>query len=281
MVSSLKNNLNYFHEFKELYFQIISDFGFDYQEDCKSRNYLSQILTNKSQIWNLENVIKSFQEQLTKKTDILIYGCGPSLEETVNKILREQEEVFFNSFINITADGAAVFLRELGIKIDAIFTDLDGITKKEFNYSDFNIVHAHGDNIDKLKIFGNDIINFHNIIGTTQVEPLDNVINPGGFTDGDRIIYFLHKLINPSQKLFLIGMDFQNIIGKYSKLEFQENLEGTMIKKKKLQYGIMLLEWIIPKIKNEIYFVNSKKISKKFNYISIEHFLQIVKHQIL
>jgi uncharacterized Rossmann fold enzyme len=274
MVSSLSNTLNFFKEFKELYFQIINDFGFNYHEDCKSRDYLSQILTNKSHIWNLEIVIKSLQEQLIKKPGILIYGCGPSLEVTIDKILRVREKRSFNRFINIAADGASVLLREREIKIDAIFTDLDGITKEEFNYSDFNIVHAHGDNIEKLKIFKNDIINFHNIIGTTQVEPLDNVINPGGFTDGDRIVYFLRKLINPSQKLFLIGMDFMNIVGKYSKLDLKENREGTMNKKKKLKYGIKLLEWIMPKIRNEIYFVNSNKISEKFSYISIENFLQ-------
>jgi hypothetical protein len=275
MVSSLKNKLNFFEEFKDYYFRIINDFKFEYQEDCKARDYLSQILKKKRHNWNLEGVIKSLHDQIVLKSEILIYGCGPSLDETVDAILRIKGRLYFDRFINLAADGASVLLRKRHIKIDAIFTDLDGITKKEFDYANFNIVHAHGDNIDKLIQFRKKILRFHNIIGTTQVEPLDNVLNPGGFTDGDRILYFIHKLIKPTQKLYLIGMDFNSIVGKYSKLDIKNNQEGTKIKKKKLQYGIKLLEGIKTRIINEIFFVNSKNISDKFNYISISDLLRI------
>jgi uncharacterized Rossmann fold enzyme len=275
MVSSLINKLNFFEEFKDYYFQIINDFKFDYQKDCKARDYLSQILTKKSHNWALENVIKSLNNQIISKPEILIYGCGPSLEETVNALLKNKGRLYFDRFTNLAADGASVLLRKRHIKIDAIFTDLDGITKKEFNYANFNIVHAHGDNIDRLIQFEKEILRFQNVIGTTQVEPLENILSPGGFTDGDRILYFIHKLIKPSQKLYLIGMDFDNIIGKYSKLNIKNNLEGTRIKKKKLQYGIELLEWIKTKIKNEIFFVNSKIISDKFNFISVSDLLRV------
>lgn len=275
MVSTLKNKLNFFEEFKEFYFKIIKDFKFDYQEDCKARNYLSEILIKKKHNWDLENVIKSLNRQLISKTEILIYGCGPSLEETVDAILKRKGRLFFDRFINLAANGASVLLRKKHIKINAIFSDLDGITKREFDYANFNIVHAHGDNINKLIQFEKRILRFQNIIGTTQVEPLENVLNPGGFTDGDRILYFIHKLIKPLQKLYFIGMDFDNIIGKYSKLNIKKNQEGTKSKIKKLQYGIELLEWIKTRIKNEVYVVNSKIFSEKFNYISVSDLLKI------
>lgn len=275
MVSSLKYKLNFFEEFKEYYFKIINDFNFDYQEDCKARDYLSQIFNNKKKNWNLENVIKSLNTQILSKPDILIYGCGPSLEETVEAILKKNGRLYFDKFINLAADGASILLRKKHIKINAIFTDLDGITRREFNYANFNIVHAHGNNIDKLIQFENDILRFQNIIGTTQVEPLENVLSPGGFTDGDRILYFIHKLIKPSQKLYFIGMDFNNIVGKYSKLDIKRNQEGTKSKIKKLRYGMELIEWIKTKINNEIIFVNSKIISDKFNYISISNMLAL------
>jgi hypothetical protein len=275
MVSTLKNKLNFFEEFKEFYFKIIKDFKFDYQEDCKARNYLSEILIKKKHNWDLENVIKSLNSQLISKTEILIYGCGPSLEETVDAILKRKGRLFFDKFINLAANGASVLLRKKHIKINAIFSDLDGITKREFDYANFNIVHAHGDNINKLIQFEKRILRFQNIIGTTQVEPLENVLNPGGFTDGDRILYFIHKLIKPLQKLYFIGMDFDNIIGKYSKLNIKKNQEGTKSKIKKLQYGIELLEWIKTRIKNEVYVVNSKIFSEKFNYISVSDLLKI------
>jgi len=275
MISSLKNKLNFFEEFKEYYFKIINDFKFDYQEDCKARDYLSEIFIKKSDNWDLENVIKSLHRQIISKPEIIIYGCGPSLEETVDTILKKKGRLYFNRFINLAADGASVLLRKRHIKINAIFTDLDGITKREFNYANFNIIHAHGDNIDKLIQFEKNILRFQNIIGTTQVEPLENVLNPGGFTDGDRILYFIHKLIKPLQKLYFIGMDFDNIIGKYSKLNLKKNLEGTKRKIKKLRYGIELLEWIKTRIKNEVYVVNSNIFSDKFNNISVSDLLKI------
>ena len=275
MVSNLKNKLNFFEEFKEYYFKIIKDFKFDYQEDCKARDYLSEIFIKKKDNWDLENVIKSLNRQIISKPEIIIYGCGPSLEETVDTILKKKGRLYFNRFINLAADGASVLLRKRHIKINAIFTDLDGITKREFNYANFNIIHAHGDNIDKLIQFEKNILRFQNIIGTTQVEPLENVLNPGGFTDGDRILYFIHKLIKPLQKLYFIGMDFDNIIGKYSKLNLKKNLEGTKRKIKKLRYGIELLEWIKTRIKNEVYVVNSNIFSDKFNNISVSDLLKI------
>ena len=117
---------------------------------------------------------------------------------------------------------------------------------------------------------------YDKIIGTTQVEPLEYVINPGGFTDGDRILYFLRSLLLPKQKLFLIGMDFKNVIGKYSKLNFTANVKGEPAKVKKLQYTISLIEWLMEIVKNNFYFINSERISEKFTYLSIEEFERIV-----
>ena len=91
----------------------------------------------------------------------------------------------------MVADGATRLLIEKRIPINAVFTDLDGITKANFDNTEFMIVHAHGDNIDKLTFFKNEIISFPNLIVTTQVEPIENVINSGGFTDGDRILFFI------------------------------------------------------------------------------------------
>ncbi|MBY8983704.1 MAG: DUF115 domain-containing protein [Candidatus Lokiarchaeota archaeon] len=277
MSSSLKDKLNYYSEFKEWYCHIREEFNFDYQNDLEARDLLSRILKKKTQQWRLENILKSFRSRILLKPVILIYGCGPSLENTVNKILEKKGSRFFDEFINLTADGASVLLKEKNIQIDGIFTDLDGITKNEFNYSRFNIIHAHGDNIKKLIQFQNEIINFQNVIGTTQVEPINNVINPGGFTDGDRIIFFLRSLIKPSQKLFLIGMDFKNIVGRYSKLDIEHNQEGSQIKKKKLQFAVKLISWAKSKLKNDCFFVNSEIINNQFNYISIDNFVKILK----
>ncbi|MFX0003166.1 MAG: 6-hydroxymethylpterin diphosphokinase MptE-like protein [Candidatus Hodarchaeota archaeon] len=275
MDSKLKNQLDFYNEFKEWYFQIINDFKFSYQKDCEARDYLSYLLSQKNQNWSLDKILNSFREIISSKSAIMIYGCGPSLEKTIGNILKTKGLKYFNKFINLTADGASVLLKEKGIKIDAIFTDLDGITKSEFYYTVFNIVHAHGDNIKILKLFKNEIIEFENIIGTTQVEPLANLINSGGFTDGDRILYLIHTLLSSYQKLFLVGMDFGNVIGKYSKLNLKRNQRANSEKIKKLKYARDLIKWLRPRIKNEIYFVNSEFISKDFVNLSIKDFLEL------
>lgn len=273
MGSKLKDQLYFYTEFKNWYFRIIDDFKFDYQKEYKARDYLAQIFKKKSQKWKLDSVLNLFKERILSKTALLIYGCGPSLESTIDIILKKKGVGFFENFINLSADGASVLLREMGIHIDAIFTDLDGITKNEFHYASFNIVHAHGDNIEKLKFFEDEILKFENIIGTTQIEPVPGLLNPGGFTDGDRILYFLRTLLSPFHSLFLIGMDFGEIIGKYSKLEMKKNQEASPVKQKKLQYAIKLIKWLKNKIQNNIYFVNSEFVIKTFINLSIEEFL--------
>ena len=190
--------------------------------------------------------------------------------------MRSKDKKIFNEYINLAADGASVYLNNKGIPLHGIFTDLDGITKNEFNYADFMFIHAHGDNIDELREFEKEILNSKNIIGTTQVEPLDNMINAGGFTDGDRILYFLRSLLSPDQILFLIGMDFGKTIGKYSKPEITNDEIGDSIKIKKLQYALELIEWFQKRIKNKIYIVNSKPMSTKLKYISTKEFLELI-----
>ena len=273
---TLKEQVDYHSEFEDWYFKIIKDFRFNIEKDREARDILSQMLQYRGKNWNLESVLSSFKKLIELKASILIYGCGPSLENTIESIIKKRGKKFLNEFINLTADGAATLLRERDIKIHGIFTDLDGINKDDFNQADFVVVHAHGENILKIKEFKEIIQDFKNIIGTTQVEPLKNVINSGGFTDGDRILFFLRSLLQPKHKLFLIGMDFSNIIGKYSKTDMIKDEEGDDIKIKKLQYAVKLIEWLQKEIKNKIYFVNSKVVSKEVNNITLEEFEELI-----
>ncbi len=272
MSNLLKERINFYVEFKEWYYQIIKDFQFDYERDRESRDDLIKLLAKKDNEWDLEGVLKRFSSLIQEHRNIIIYGCGPSLEPTVNLILKNLEMELFSNLVNLAADGASVLLNNRKIPIDGIFTDLDGITKNEFLAPKFVIVHAHGDNREQLKYFKEEIIKFPNLIGTTQVEPLGEVINPGGFTDGDRILYFLRLFLTARHKLFLIGMDFKNIVGKYSKLNFSENQKASPIKLKKLEYAVKLIEWIKEFVLCDIYFVGSESPSKKFKTISFKEF---------
>ena len=235
MTIALRNKLDFYVDFEPWYLKIIKEFKFSPEKDIEARNYLSRIFAEKSNKWSLDNVLNSFASKINSRSIILIYGCGPSLEESLEFLLDNQHDFLFKKCINLAADGASVLLKEKRIPLNGIFTDLDGISQNEFHYADFVCVHAHGDNIEKLIDFKEDILNSNNVIGTTQVKPVHNVINPGGFTDGDRIIFFLRSLLDSHHTLFLIGMDFNNIIGKYSKPYMNQNVEANPIKKKKIR----------------------------------------------
>ncbi|MBY9002725.1 MAG: DUF115 domain-containing protein [Candidatus Lokiarchaeota archaeon] len=270
MQLELRKQINYYLEFKDWYDKIIKDFNFDYEKDNEAKDILSNIIKMKSYDWDNAGVLLAFCNLVREKKNIYVFGSGPSLEDTINHIINVKGITFFDRNINLAADGASRYLKNKQIPIDGVFSDLDGITENEFDYPSFMIVHAHGDNINKLRLFRAKIIKFNNLIGTTQVKPNNLLLNPGGFTDGDRILFFLRSLLSPTQKLFLIGMDFENIVGKYSKPHFQGNIEGSSTKIKKLKYAFDLLKWISKKIENEIILVNSKTKSNFFRNISLD-----------
>ena len=268
--------MDFYEEFKDWYNTIIEDFNFDTQKDNFARDYLSNIIKEKKS-WNIDTILSSFQDFLSKKGVILVYGCGISLELTIKFLLKNDINLNNENILNIAADGASRLLKERKIEIGAIFSDLDGITANEFIYADYIIVHAHGDNLDKLKRFEKEILEFKNIIFTCQVEPDENIINPGGFTDGDRILYFLRSILNPSQRIFLIGMDFTNKVGKYSKLRYQKDHNASERKQKKLKYAEKLIDWLDNFITNEIYYVNSQKPSQKYENLDLNQFLKKIE----
>jgi len=272
MKYSLKTQIESHIEFRAWYRKIVNDFNFDLQKDREARDLLSRILERNQYSYELEEILLSFKENVQKKEYICVYGCGPSLEDSVDFILSKLGKNFFNNCVNLAADGAARLLNERIIPIDAIITDLDGITKRDFFKAKYVIVHAHGDNISLLEHFKNAIINFRNVIGTTQAEPTYNLINPGGFTDGDRILALIVSFLLPHQELYLIGMDFNDIVGKYSKPNHENYYLADPIKLKKLQYALQIIEWLMPKVKIPMYLINTKQISNKFNYLTLEAF---------
>lgn len=269
------DHINRYQEFRPWYEKIVADFGFDRKMDGKARDVLYNIYLKRNKNWKIQNLLLKFRSHIQRLPNILIYGCGPSLASTIEKMIDVEKKTHFIAHSHhFAADGASVLLKKRKIPIQGLFTDLDGINHEEFQYADFVIVHAHGDNIDKLKAFQNDIINKENVLGTTQVKPKNPILNPGGFTDGDRILYFLRPLLLPTQRIFMIGMDFKQKVGKYSKPYLEEDVKASPSKRKKLNYAVRIIDNIIEKINNKIFFVNSVPINemKNFKYISLDEF---------
>ncbi len=217
--------------------EIRKEFGYRERDDFLSAKRLNSLLEKKFSK-------KQLEEKIANKT-VFVIGAGPSLSKSLTYVKK------CKNVTKIVADGAVEALSKKNIKPDILVTDLDGDLNSIRKIGRTNIpiiVHAHGDNHDKLEI----VKEFSNVVGTTQTEEFGKMKNFGGFTDGDRCV-FLAEFFNAS-KIVLIGMDFGQEIGKYSK----HKIVNRKIKIKKLKFGKRILEWFATRSKAELY--STKKI---------------------
>jgi len=208
-------------EYKEICFEL----DILAKDDYDSRDLAAEIIKDKGQpLGKLESLLKN--------RPVVVFGAGPSLEEGVKSLDKGDKTL-------IAADGATSCLLENGIYPDIVVTDLDGEMKDLLLADRFGclmIVHAHGDNQDKIERY---LREFKNPIVTTQVEPLDNVHNFFGFTDGDRSVLMARYF--GAKEIELVGFDFDGKVGKYSDPENPTVHEASERKKKKLEIAKRLI----------------------------------------
>ncbi|KAF5422681.1 MAG: hypothetical protein C5S41_08945 [Candidatus Methanomarinus sp.] len=206
-----------FNEWEPLYREIINDMGYDPDQDALSARILSEMLFEIKRSASLKTLF-----ELIKDNDVLVCGNAPCLGEDLLKI--EPSE-----YCIIAADGATAVLVNAGIVPHIIVTDLDGDIEAQIEANSQGavmVVHAHGDNIPAI----NSVVSqLGNIIGSTQAQPLENVFNFGGFTDGDRCV-FLAKEFQASG-IMMIGFDFNDP-------------DVTDVKKKKLKWAKKLISLV-------------------------------------
>ncbi|MDG6243251.1 MAG: DUF115 domain-containing protein [Methanolobus sp.] len=203
-----------FKEWEPIYKSILEDMGFSREGDEQAALILSGMLTsfNSAKLSDLEHLIKG--------KDILVCGNAPGLN-------KELEQIDMQSFVVIAADGATTALVDNDLTPDIIVTDLDGDVDKEIianRNGALVVVHAHGDNIDKLRKYI-PLLTF--LIGSTQASPLYNVHNFGGFSDGDRCVFLADEFGAVSITLIGFDLDDKNV---------------NPIKKKKLQWARKLID---------------------------------------
>ena len=211
------------------YKEILEEFSFDREMDEKSAEMLRKLLEDRNSL---------SPEDISVKSDTIIFGAGPSLKRNI----KELKKVGMDYFTLICADGAVTALLEEKIIPDIVVTDLDG---KIEDIIDSNrngaimVVHAHGNNMDNIQRY---VPVLENVLGSTQSIPLENVYNFGGFTDGDRCVFLAVKL--GAKNIFMAGMDFGKIITRYSRPNIKEEKgQADLIKEKKLRYAKKLVEW--------------------------------------
>jgi len=193
-----------FDKWEPIYTQIITDFGFDRQQDEAAAQLLSDLSEDK------ELVHPDSLLDLIKNNVVYIFGAGPNLQHEVDIKDFPSE---FNGVI-MTADGATSALVEKDIIPDIIVTDLDGKIEDQIKANEHGaivVIHAHGDNLEALKRY---IPKFEGkILCTTQSTPSDNLHNYGGFTDGDRAVFLAAHF--KANKIYLVAFDFEEP-GEYS-----------------------------------------------------------------
>tara|TARA_B100000029_G_scaffold465597_1_gene500378 strand:+ start:958 stop:1698 length:741 start_codon:yes stop_codon:yes gene_type:complete len=217
---------------KTRYREIRNVFGYRRYDDLISAKKLNSKIGRKYPLSKIKKTIKG--------QTVFIIGAGPSLSRSISTIKKYQ------NVTKIVADGAVQALIEHKIKPNILVTDLDGdisSIKKIGRTKIPIIIHAHGNNYDKLDI----VSELENKIGTTQTEKFGKLENFGGFTDGDRCV-FLAENFN-AEKIILFGMDFGDKIGRYSK----KKVINRKTKLRKLEYGKKLLEWLAKKSDSELY----------------------------
>ena len=216
-------------EWEPFYLRIIHEMGYSIEDDRKAARVLRALLLEGD-----EYILREELKAVIRKKAYL-FGAGPSLENALN-------EFDFSDGTLIAADGATSALLDAGVVPDVIVTDLDGRIpdlKLANDRGSFMVIHAHGDNIDKLSVY---VPLFSRILGTCQTEPLDIIYNFGGFTDGDRAAFLAEAL--GARKITLVGFDFGETVGKWSKPSLKEHSPVWESKRKKFEFAKELLEWL-------------------------------------
>jgi 2-amino-4-hydroxy-6-hydroxymethyldihydropteridine diphosphokinase len=190
-----------FAAWEPIYERILEDFGFERAGDEKAAQILSGMLTetNTIPLSELKTVISGKQ--------VLVCGNAPKLRKELSEI-----ELSLSNFVIIAADGAAAVLMDTGRVPDVICTDLDGNSEADIEKEilacqagSIVLIHAHGDNIDKLEKY---VPLFKRFIATTQASPFNKIYNFGGFSDGDRCVFVAKEF--GAREIRLAGFDFED-----------------------------------------------------------------------
>ncbi len=192
------------------YSKILSDFGFSREEDERAAKLMHELATGK--LLDAEVL-----RRVIEGKSVAVIGYAIDAEEF--RKIREEVKIAAGKVIMKVLELDPDFVPDIHVtdmEEDDLIVELD---KKGC----LLVLHAHGDNIDRIKSVVPRVSKF---VGTTQSTPFDRIYNFGGFTDGDRAA-IIAKEMNAS-KVVLYGFDFEKASG---------------IKKRKLEWARRILEF--------------------------------------
>jgi len=191
------------------YSKILSDFGFSREEDERAAKLMHELAAGK--LLDAEVL-----RRVIEGKRVAVIGYAIDAEE----FRRIREEV------KITAGKAILKILEYDPDFvpDIHVTDMeeDDVVVELDKRGSLLVLHAHGDNIDRINSIVPRVSKF---VGTTQSTPFNRIYNFGGFTDGDRAAILAKEM---GAEVVLYGFDFEKASG---------------IKKRKLEWAKKILEF--------------------------------------
>jgi 2-amino-4-hydroxy-6-hydroxymethyldihydropteridine diphosphokinase len=197
-----------FSDWDPEYRSILREFRFPPEKDREAALVLREELRATPQALSRTLALRELRQRVTGQ-EVILVGGGPLPPTLVGSAVPRSDR----SVRWIAADGATKPCLDAGIVPDVIVSDLDGTLPEEVEASRrgaLMLVHAHGDNILALREW---VRRFPGpVVGTCACEPSGELLNPGGFTDGDRCVFLAEEFRAKSARL--VGFDFDQPWGE-------------------------------------------------------------------
>jgi hypothetical protein len=197
-----------FLDWEPVYELILDDFGYPREGDERARDAMA-------------DYARPFDADRLdcRGRTVAVVGAAPSLSEEVDAVA--------DAGLVFAASTAADVVREAGYEVDLMVTDLDKNPETALRRTRAGrpvAAHAHGDNVPAIREWFPRFDADH-VLATTQAEPVDGVVNHGGFTDGDRAAFLADAF--GAAALRFVGWEFDDpTVGaeKAKKLRWAERL---------------------------------------------------------
>lgn len=222
-------------DWRPKYLDIVKRLNLDSAADKEATALLTELLES----IDPRPLLSRLSETITGR-NVIVCGAGPSLKKHLKLFIGSN---YHRDSVIVAADGAVSVILELGLRCDIVVTDLDGTIEhlmRAENNGALLIVHAHGDNIERVKMM---VPSLGKVLGSTQVEPTDRAFLWGGFTDGDRACHVVCEY-SPG-RIVLAGMDFGATVGKWSKPGHESHFPASVRKRIKLEIAQELITGLL------------------------------------
>lgn len=216
-----------FEAWEPEYLEILREFGFSRARDEQASQVLRSELASAAQpLWGAA-AEQALRRRLEGASALLVGGGPGELPLPLPPSWLQDRR-----WTVVAADGATSACLARGQVPDVIVSDLDGDLPDEIEASRrgaLMVVHAHGDNIPALRRWVREVPG--PVLGTCAAAPSGGLLNPGGFTDGDRALFLAEEF--QARSATLAGYDFDQ--------PWNEPASTAEVKRRKLAWARRLV----------------------------------------